>query len=728
MIRILFIVIIILLIDFRISDAKLSEGGYPRMPVLTKSALSEIVEMQRVNNDLLRWESETYQSQKPLKPLRFATAFDVSISINSHGKWFKSDDGWWIWQVHVRSNDAYSINLIFSNYNLNPGQKLFIFTPDYSYIIGAFTEKNIIEGNILATAPLPGDEVVVQFETPRISAEVPFLITQVNHDFIGILKFFDTRRPLGKTAGECIPDINCAVAEAWRRVQNSVCRVMVEGKELCTGILLNNTAHNSRPYILTANHCINTRIKATSSLFLFNYESPYCGSIDGDVSNSISGSILRATHDSLDFSLVELNVKPPPSFRPYYAGWNRATNPTDTVACIQHSQGDIKKISIDNDSPVVSSFGMDGYTRNGFWKINRWEYGATEVGASGGPLFNSREQVVGNLVGGTSRCNFPFNDYFSRFDMAWDNKPDSSKQLKYWLDPVKTNQANLDGKRFYEGTNFCKAFTNLVDGDEHELLRLTSTAGANAGYWTGTNNQGITEIGDKFTIPGNEKILGVSIGLGRRFLLSGSSSSKLRINIYNLRGLITEIIHTQQVQLRDLASGAMNYIPFNELIEPADSFLVAISFDNMASGDSIAIFQSVRKNNPKNSFYFRKNNQWSDFKRSNSAGYSGALAFEVVACNVSNTTIDTSKVDNPLEVKLFPNPTTGRLQISSNHNLTVDMISVYNLRGQKVPYRSARLTPRKIEINLVGHSNGIYLIRVLDGNKHFTGKIFFGAN
>jgi len=722
------IIIILFLIVSPISQAQISEGGYPRMPVKTKMAVVNILDMPIVSNDILRWDAEMQHFNNPLKPLRFAFGFDVSLTVKSHGNWFRSDDGWWIWQVHIRSFGAYSLNLIFSEFNPGAGDRLFLFTPDYTNILGAFTEKNIVAGNVLPVSPLPGDELVVQFETSKFPEDVPFVISQVNHDFIGILKYFDTRRPLGKTAGECIPDINCEVADPWRRVQNSVCRVMVEGKELCTGTLLNNTAQDSRPFVLTANHCISTRTKAVSSLFLFNYESPYCGSIDGDVSNSIAGSILRATHDSLDFTLVELNVKPPPSFRPYYAGWNRSSTATDTTACIQHSQGDIKKISIDNDMPVISSFGMNGYTRNGFWRINRWEYGATEEGASGGPLFNSREQVVGSLVGGNSRCNFPFNDYFSRFDMAWDNRPDSARQLKHWLDPIKSNVVSLAGKRFFEGPDFCKAFSNLMEGDEHELLRLTTSTGGNGGYWSGTNNQGITEIADKFKIPGNEKLHGVSIGIGRRFLTSGNSTSRLRINVYNLRGSLTEIIHTQQVQLRDLVSGAMNYVAFNESVEPADSFLVAINFDNMANGDSVAIFQSVRQNNPQSTFYIRKNNQWSEFKRSNSAGYTGALALEVVACNVSNTITDTSKVELPLEVKLFPNPTTGRLEVSSNHNLTIDMITVYNLRGQQVPFRSARLTPRKIEINLAGHSQGIYLVRVLDGNKHFAGKIFLGVN
>lgn len=723
-----FIYISIFLLFFCYSDiyAQLSEGGFPRMPGVVKKATSKVLEMPFVSNEFLRWEAEQIQLNKPLKPLLFAHSFEVFISPLMQGEWFRSEDGWWIWQLRIRSENAYSLNLIFQDYNPDTGNRIFLFTPDYNYVLGAFTELNITEGNVLAVAPLPGDELVVQFESSNYPETAPFVINRINHDFVGILKFFDTRRPLGKTAGDCIPDINCEVADIWRDVQNSVCRIMIEGKELCTGTLVNNTANDSRPFVITANHCISTRNKAVSSLFLFNYESPYCGSIDGDVSNSISGSALRATHDSLDFTLVELSVKPPPSFRPYYAGWNRSSTVSDTVACIQHSQGDIKKISVDNDAPVISSFGLNGYTRNGFWRVNRWEYGATEEGASGGPLFNTKGQVVGSLIGGNSRCSFPVNDYFTRFDMAWDNKPDSSQQLKYWLDPLKSNTINIESKRFYEGPDFCMAFSNLIEGDEHELLRLTNNSGNFSGYWTGTNNSGITEVADKFKIAGDERLQGVSIGIGKRFLKNVNNSSRLRINVYNLIGNMTDIIHTQHVNLRDLFSGAMNHIAFIDIVEPTDSFLIAVNFEGIAEGDTVAIFQSVRQNNPQSSMYIRQNGQWSEFKRSNSAGYTGALAFELIACNVSNLIKDSTVVEIPLEVKLFPNPTLGRVEIAANSNITTDMISVYNLRGQQIPYKSSRLTPRKIEINLAGNSPGIYLIRVLDEKKHFSGKIFLG--
>ena len=721
----LFLVLSLMLLLVFNSHAQLSEGGKPRNVVGLKAAGVSVISMPEVSNEQLRWEARVEQEKDLLKPLRFAHGFDVDLSPGNTGDWARSDDGWWIWQLRIVSRDAYSLNLIFREVKPGPHDRLFIYTPDQYALLGAFTTATVPPGNVLAIAPLPGDELIIHYETPVYNPDIkPFVISQVNHDFIGILKYLDERRPLDKTAGACLPDVACEVADPWREVQGSAIRIMIEGKEYCTGTLLNNTRQNARPFVLTANHCIDTRDKALSSLFLFNYESPYCGSLDGDVSNSLSGSRLRATHDSLDFSLLELTVEPPASFRPYFAGWSRSRVSRDSVAIIHHSQADIKKISVDHNAPEMSNFGSSqGYTPMGFWKINRWEYGATEVGASGGGLFNTSGQVIGSLVGGSSRCGYPMDDYFARVDMAWDNRPDSASQLKYWLDPAGTGATRMDGRRFTEGADLCRAFTNLMDGDDHELLKLTTGAGAFAGYWTGTNNQNITEIGEKFSVPGNEVLQGVSLGVGLRKLTGIQSESRIRINVYNMRGNLMEIIHTQAVPVKELVPDAMNMIKFNEVVQPSDSFLVALNLEGMLQGDSIALYQAVRDNGKNSSMYVRKENQWMEFKANNTAGYGGSLVVELVACNVSSLINDSTIVKNPIELKAYPNPTTGYFEISSSRNLSDDLISVYDILGRSVPFHTNRLTPRKLVVNIQGHPPGIYMVRVQDQGYVWSAKI-----
>jgi hypothetical protein len=43
---------------------------------------------------------------------------------------------------------------------------------------------------------------------------------------------------------------------------------------------------------------------------------------DGDLSQAISGSVIKATTYQLDFCLVEMNSSPPLSYKLYYSGWD----------------------------------------------------------------------------------------------------------------------------------------------------------------------------------------------------------------------------------------------------------------------------------------------------------------------------------------------------------------------------------------------------------------------
>ena len=82
-------------------------------------------------------------------------------------------------------------------------------------------------------------------------------------------------------------------------------------------------------------------------------------------------------------------------------------------------------------------------------------------------------------------CEDPVKDFFSRFALAWDFRPDSSKQLRYWLDPLNTTKMKLEGKSFLEDDKRCVFLTNLDDTDSHQNLSLPATSGF-SGYWGGT--------------------------------------------------------------------------------------------------------------------------------------------------------------------------------------------------------------------------------------------------
>ena len=499
--------------------------------------------------------------------------------------------------------------------------------------------------------------------------------------------------------------------------------MIVDGREICTGTLINNVQEDQKPYIISAAHCYDKWSYAETTTYTFNYESPYCASLDGDPIHTVSGAVMRAQYDSLDFALAELSVIPPPEFRPYFAGWNRSSSlPTNTVT-IHHPQGDIKKISFDNDAPEYSDFNSD-YIQNGFLRVARWDAGVTEAGSSGGPLFNPGQQLIGTLTGGVATCSNPVRDYFNRFELAWDFKNENNKQLKIWLDPENSGIESINGKRFYTQSDYCGAFTNLIDSDEHKKVKITGTAGF-AGYWGGTNNQGITTIVEKFSLSGNETVNGISLGIAKIYKVSGGNNSNINIRVYNGNRLPQTQIYQQSVAINNLVADAMNFIKFDQPISPAEEFFIGFDLGNVSNGDSIVLYQSVREPGKENFFYYQKNGEWFNFQESNPEYSSMVNVIELLACNIKGNPSDTPLVSNPSEILIYPNPASSVLTLESGSEFKPEHVQVYNILGKLVNFQLKNYRNKKVQIEMTGNIPGIYFVRVNAGETILTQKFSF---
>jgi hypothetical protein len=126
----------------------------------------------------------------------------------------------------------------------------------------------------------------------------------------------------------------------------------------------------------------------------------------------------------------------------FYAGWNAINAPSQNSTGIHHPAGDVKKISHDFDPCVSSGYYASG---NDHWKIVDWDSGTTEGGSSGSPLFDQNHRIIGQLHGGNAACGNDLEDYYGKFAYSWNTTADSSRQLKYWLDPLNTGVLTLDG-------------------------------------------------------------------------------------------------------------------------------------------------------------------------------------------------------------------------------------------------------------------------------------------
>lgn len=436
---------------------------------------------------------DTLSKESDIKtPYQFAYPFAVSIALADVACVERGDSLYYA--LEILSEGASSLNLIFEDVRLSESSYLCVYGAD-SCDFQKYTAKETNATNILPTALVGGSVIYIRFvEAKSVELKSTWVITQVAHDYT---QFYQKESVL-KSSSSCNVDINCDEGNAWQVEKRAVCKLLIQGVTACTGTLVNNTAKDNTPYVLTANHCIASNTKALKTVFYFDYENEQCGITSANSSKTISGSSLVATPSGgkLDFSLLRLNQTPPESYKPYYAGWNLTEQPSEKgFTCIHHPKGDVKKISIDNGmiSSVTFQTKSMSYYPEGHWKVSSWEVGTTEGGSSGSPLFDANHLIVGTLSGGEATCDSPTNDFFSKVSKAWDSYDASEQQLKSWLDPLNLGQTKCQGMDPYALAP--NVMTNITSVDTLCLYDFDSAA---LGFWSGANEVGWTAVAERF--------------------------------------------------------------------------------------------------------------------------------------------------------------------------------------------------------------------------------------
>ncbi|NJL26637.1 MAG: hypothetical protein HC897_01550 [Thermoanaerobaculia bacterium] len=370
-------------------------------------------------------------------PFVFAEARPVAFDLESSGTWETLSDGSRLWRLLIESPGAVNLNLAFRRFELPEGARLWIYNKAGDYVEGPYTTRDRSQTGELWTPVVYGSQAVVELHVPAGStAPLALEIGQVNHGF----------RSISAKQGSCNVDVVCPEGEPWRDQIRSAVRYSISGIFLCSGTLINNTAEDGKPFVLSAAHCGANTGNAGTIVTYWMFESPSCGQLaGGDPSNNQVGATFRASHTPTDTFLYELNQTPDPDFEPYYSGWDRTGALPSGVVTIHHPSWDEKAISFDDDSlsvADVSAFGGPMVS----WQT-QWDQGTTESGSSGGGLWRtSNGLLVGALWGGAASCAAPTQpDYFGPFHLAWAGGGTSSTRLSDWLDPSGSGATTLEG-------------------------------------------------------------------------------------------------------------------------------------------------------------------------------------------------------------------------------------------------------------------------------------------
>lgn len=382
-------------------------------------------------------------------PALFAVNVDLPLDLGD-GRWDEVADGVARWRTRVFSAGAKALLMEFARADLPTGAALWLYDAQARTVQGPYTGERHGEAGALWTAMVPGDTAVIELRVPAAQRDLATLaLSRVGHAFKNAAQ-------LGES-GACNVDTACALGSAWRNERRSVVKLQIPAGlfvGLCTGTLVNNTANDGTPYVLTADHCgIGTLGSPASGVVVYwNFENSACGGAPDAISNQTqTGARLRADDRGTDLTLLELNNMPSAAFNAYYAGWDASGRGGNSGVGIHHPSGDAKKISEFTTPLQTASVQIQaGGPSIPAWRVSRWQQGTTEQGSSGSGLWNEDRRIVGVLSGGSAACNGNVDndqaDFYARLDRQWEANAAAAGQLKAWLDPIGSGALAISGR------------------------------------------------------------------------------------------------------------------------------------------------------------------------------------------------------------------------------------------------------------------------------------------
>lgn len=376
----------------------------------------------------------------------YGTPLVANVSM-SDGNYITTSQGK-VWTCRISIPNAKNIGLLFNQFNLSPNAEMYIYNSAGTILKGEIKKEHFTYGNTVSISSIQGNALIIYLiergNTGTFQSNIS--ISKIIAGYLDLLEIDNTSSPavrlsLCGSSVNCIPQVQCYQDKMFSA--RAVARWFDGGGGQCSGTLINNEGSNGRAYFLTAFHCVDendNKVLEQSEIdnlqfasFQFQFWKIQCNGNFNNRGIEFNGAILRTSSSTSDVVLLELIEQPGIGDRVSYAGWNRTTDAADDNLSyiIHHPHG--------ADMRLTSTRHVRTHLfASNYWQAN-YSNGVVTPGSSGSALFNQNGQIVGQLKGGASCCNYTdFSDRYGKFDRSW-----TGAGLNTWLSPNQNLNSTL---------------------------------------------------------------------------------------------------------------------------------------------------------------------------------------------------------------------------------------------------------------------------------------------
>jgi len=348
-----------------------------------------------------------------------------------------SASGELVWTMRLDIANAFASRLEIRGLELPAGAEMYLYN-EHGELKGPYDGRR----SDFWTHSIRGQKLGLQI---RLDATTDFAGTLPSFQIAHILLLDSSAQSLCVNNADCLEDATCFGSDDWPGIEHArrgvagINFVKAGSSYLCSAGLLADTDQATQiPYLITANHCVDSGSVAATVEATFLYATERCGGpcVAPSGPTVLGATLLNASPDT-DHSLMQLAERP--SGDVTYLGWSAtpvAAQHARVLYRLSHPKGAPQAFSsqtVDVGAPTCNGF------PRGRFVYSRDLVGATEGGSSGSPLLTSTAQVVGHLFG---VCGTNVGDACDAFSNATVDGAFSSyfPSLAQWLDPPVASQ------------------------------------------------------------------------------------------------------------------------------------------------------------------------------------------------------------------------------------------------------------------------------------------------